>query len=145
VIVTIPDAIPDTIPVDEPTDAKLALLLDHVPPLTVFVSAIVLPIHTVDEPAIAVGASFTVTVVVVEQSVPVAVNVIIDVPFVTPVTTPAPLIVATVVVPLLHDDVPLVLASEVVEPTQVTGVPVIADGTAFTVYTPVLTQPVPVV
>jgi hypothetical protein len=63
------------------------------------------------------------------------------VPAKTPDTTPVPeTTVATLVVLLLHVPPPASL-SEVVEPTQTEGVPLIADGNGLTVTTRVAVQP----
>lgn len=66
-IVALPAATPDTIPVLAPTDAIAALLLLHVPPLTVLVNVAVLPTQAFVLPPIADGLAFTVIVVVTAQ------------------------------------------------------------------------------
>jgi hypothetical protein len=62
----------------------------------------------------------------------------------TPVTTPVPATtVATLVGLLLHEPPPVKLVSVVVPPSHTCKVPVIGNGTGFTVATAVLKQPVP--
>jgi len=60
VILAVPDATPDTIPV-EPTVAIDPLLVDQVPPDTELDNVVLLPTHTVAVPVIADGTAFTVT------------------------------------------------------------------------------------
>jgi len=66
----------------------------------------------------------------------------IELPAVTPVTTPPAVIVATAGVPLLH--IPSAVASlkVVVDPTHTLVVPVIAAGKGFTVTVVVTAHPV---
>ena len=52
-------------PVVEPAMAMMGLLLLHVPPTVISISVMDDPMHTVDEPVMAEGGVFTVTVVVV--------------------------------------------------------------------------------
>jgi len=59
---------PETIP-DASTDAIVGMLLVHVPPDGVELSAVVLPAHTVVLPVIAVGGVCTVTTAVLVQPV----------------------------------------------------------------------------
>lgn len=59
----VPVLTPVTVPDDEPM-FTLALLLLHTPPVLPLVNVVVLPMHTVDAPTIAVGKAFTVTVFV---------------------------------------------------------------------------------
>jgi hypothetical protein len=118
----------------------LALLLVHVPPLTVFVSVIVNPVHTIEGPLIvpADSAGFTVTTVVADAEHPkplVTLYDIVDVPIATPDTIPDVVpTVATAGVLLLHVPPVVALDSVVVEPAQTFNVPVIAAtvGLAFT-------------
>lgn len=63
------------------------------------------------------------------------------VPAATPVTTPDELMVAAAVLLLLHTPPP-VFVSVVVKPTHTFIVPVVADGSAFTVTSVVAVQPV---
>jgi len=60
-----------------------------------------------------------------------------------PLTVPVLLTVAIPVLPELHTPPAVPLLNTVVEPTHITGVPVIADGSGFTVTTTVTAQPVP--
>ncbi len=55
-ILAVPTATPVTIPVPEPTLAILPLLVLHVPPVVVFVIAIVVPLHTLEGPLIGSNA-----------------------------------------------------------------------------------------
>jgi len=55
---------PETMPVPEPTEAIDGLLLLQVPPLVAWLSVVVAPSHTSVVPVMAVGAVFTVTVVI---------------------------------------------------------------------------------
>jgi hypothetical protein len=139
-IATVPSAIPVTIPV-VPTVAIAVLLLLHEPPVVAFVKVVTNPAHTLAVPLIAEGFELTVTVAYVLQ-LPPSVYVILDVPAATPVTTPAEFILAFVGALLLQ--VPPVDAddNEVVKPTQTLSVPVIEDGTAFTLTMAEVAQPV---
>ena len=62
-IVVVPAVTPVTIPA-VPTEAVVAALLLHAPPLTVLVSTDVIPRQTVDDPEIDAGAIVTVTFLV---------------------------------------------------------------------------------
>lgn len=68
-MVAVPFNSPFTIPVPAPTVATVLLLLLHAPP-PVLLSVVALPTQTLDEPAIAVGNGFTVTIVFTWQPVP---------------------------------------------------------------------------
>ena len=57
-----PANIPVTMPVVAPIVALDVKLLDHVPPVELVVSVIVLPVHTLDNPLIDAGEGFIVTV-----------------------------------------------------------------------------------
>ena len=59
-----PAETPVTIPVDEPTEATDALLVDHVPPETASLIVTVLPTLTVVLPEMGAAAGLTVTVMV---------------------------------------------------------------------------------
>lgn len=59
VMVAVPDAIPVTMPEEEPTEATDGVLLLHVPPGTEFVNVAVIPTHTLDEPLITDGLALT--------------------------------------------------------------------------------------
>jgi hypothetical protein len=65
----------------------------------------------------------------------------IVVPTPMPVTTPDVLMVPTARLLLLHVPPPVAFASEVVEPTQIVRLPVIAVGDGLTVTTAVAEQP----
>ena len=67
-----------------------------------------------------------------------------EVPPDTPVTLPAPLTVATDVLPLLHAPPPVALLSIVVPPEQTIVVPVIAAGVLLTVIEVPAAEPHPV-
>ena len=125
------------------TVAMVVLPLVHVPPVVPSVNEIVEPTQNGEDAEIADGVVLTVIIVVAVQPVPRE-YVIIDVPDITPVTTPVPLTtVATVVVPL--DQVPPVVPSVnvMVVPEQNGEEPGIADGSTFTVTTVMVKQPVP--
>ena len=138
-IVVEPAVTPVTVPVVL-TVATPVLPDDHVPPLTVLLSVILLLVQTIDGPEMvpAVAVVFTVTGVVAEtlphDGVP-AVYEMVTLPGVTPVTTPVVFTVAIEV--LLLDQVPEVPV--VVRLTVVVGqigvAPEItpAFGEAFTV------------
>ena len=127
-------------PVVAPTVAMALLPLLHVPPGDELLNVVVLPWHTGPDPDMGVAGGTTVTVADVKHP-PGVVNLITLVPGETPVTTPALLIVATVVVTLLHVPPPaLVLVSVVVLPWHTVVVPVIG-ASGFTVMFTVLVQP----
>ena len=69
-IVLMPADRPVTIPVSEPMEATVVLLLLHVPPAEVSLSATVAPIHTTVGPRITVGSGLTVTTLVTEHPTP---------------------------------------------------------------------------
>lgn len=58
-----------TVPVVDPTDATLVLLLVHVPPANVFVSVVLVPAHNVVLPEMAAGRAFTVMAFTATQPV----------------------------------------------------------------------------
>ena len=122
---------PPTVP--ELTVAIPVLLLLHVPPVVASLNPVVPPSQTVVVPLIEDGNGLIVTVLVILQPV-AAVYKIIDVPPVTPVTTPVDeLTVATAVVPLLQVPPLVASLSVVVAPAHATAVPVIANGNGLTV------------
>jgi hypothetical protein len=100
----------------------------HVPPATVLLSTVVLPVGTVAVPLIepAEGIAFTVTTLVA-IAVPI-VYFIVAVPAVTPVTIPVVFTVAIPVARLLHVPPGVVLASAVVPPAHTVAVPVIVPA-----------------
>jgi hypothetical protein len=63
VIVAVPAVIPFTMPVEAPTETLLDAVL-HEPPVVASASVIALPIHTDEEPVMAVGPGLTNTIVV---------------------------------------------------------------------------------
>jgi hypothetical protein len=121
--------------VPDPTVAIAILLLLQVPPVVPSLNVVVKPTQTDAIPVIAAGTGFTVTTAVCLQPVD-NVQVIVDVPELTPLTTPdEEPTVATDVVLLLHvaPEPPL---SVVVLPAHTVNVPVIT-GTGLTVTTAV--------
>jgi hypothetical protein len=153
-MVTLPPVpTPVTSPVPPPgpvvTVAMLVLELLHVPPFTALLSVIVAPEHTARGPNIAPGFAGTVTTVVVKHPVVAAINVITDVPALTPVTLPPPtgpgVTVATLGVALVHVPPPgAVFVKLVTAPIQTVVVPAISGGNALTVTNAVTEQPVPI-
>jgi hypothetical protein len=127
----VPAATPVTTPVEEPIVAADVLLLTHVPPAA-FVKVVVAPAQIEVVPVIAAGTALTETTPFTEQ--PVA-NIYVTeaVPEATPVTTPLEEpIVATDVLLLLHVPLPE-LATVIEEPAHTADMPVIAEGSTFTV------------
>ncbi len=140
----VPILTPDTTPVPATTVATAPSLLLHTPPLTAVLSVVVHTSHTVSVPAIELGAADIVTTAVTRQVDDVA-YVMIDVPALTPVTTPVPdTTVALAGLLLLHVPPLVALLSVVVVPIQADSVPPIAPGAAVTVTSRVATQPLPV-
>ena len=82
----VPEAIPETIPVVDPTVAAAVLLLLQVPPVVASLKVTVDPAQTLPETVIA-DIGLTVTVCIAVHPV-VAVYVIFEVPLAIPVTTP---------------------------------------------------------
>ena len=135
----VPAATAVTTPVDEPIDAIVSSLLDHVPPGLAFERTIVRPWHTEEGPAISAGKAFTVTWRNLRQ--PLApVYVTVDKPAATPVTSPAAFTVAK---PLETDQLPPGVAFDnvVISPAHTDAVPVMGSGTSVTVIAVVATQP----
>jgi len=94
--------------------------------------ALVLPAHKPNVPAIADGSGSTRTIVVAIQPTP-EVKVIIVVPAATPLTTPVvePMVALGI---LLLTHIPVIPSIRVVvEPTHTSPVPVIDNGSGFTV------------
>lgn len=140
-----PAATPLTMPEEVPIVAISVLLLDHTPLGDKLVNDIDEPIQTVlSAPAIDDAGGLTVTVSVISQARP-DVNVIIDVPGVTPVTMPdAEPTVACPTLPLVHVPPVEALANVAVVnpvPPHIAAAPVIAEGLGFTVHTAVTWQP----
>lgn len=118
----------------------------HVPPDGLLVYKLELKLQNASLPMIGVGSAFTVTVTVLAQPVEMKPHVIVAVPTDTLVTNPVVgSTVATAVFPLLHVTPGLVQSRSVVKPIHTVGLPVIALGSAFTVISLVLTQPIPCV
>ena len=116
------------------------LALVHIPSGFSLVCTIVNPGHTAAGPPISDGSAFTVTTAVRKQ--PLAdVYVILVVPAAIPFTTPAALIVATVVA-LAHVPPPEALSSVVVCPAHTSCTPVIGSGSGFTTSDVVRIHPV---
>ena len=110
-----PVAIPFTIPELLPTVASVELLLLHVPPAALSEKVTLLPVHTLSGPFIALGAVFTVTVVVMVQPVEVMYS-IVEVPGTIPVTTPVDEPIVAVEMLLLVQVPPAVESVTVVVP-----------------------------
>lgn len=137
----LPEVTPNTTP-DAFIEATLVLLLLHVPPVTAFVSVVLLPVQTTELPEIvpAVTGLLTTTVCVANAvpQLPETVYEISTVPVAKPVTLPVVLTVAIDVLLLLH--VPPLTASVKVMllPTQTTPgpemVPADADVPTETLY-----------
>ena len=121
------------------------LLLLQVPPDGVSVIGVHWPSHTAVAPLIAPGRPLTVTTCVRTHPLAVLVNTIVVVPAAIPVTTPTVFTVPTALVLLDHE--PPGVAEEVsvvVFPAHITiGPPPITAGSASTVTTEVVIQPVP--
>lgn len=119
----------------------------HVPPLTVAVSEVSAPTHTVEAPETdpAIGSGFTV-ITVVRTHPSGEVYVIRVVPDATPLTVPeAKPMVALAGAELLHVPPPGGDDRVVDAPTHTVPDPEMAEGRAFTVTSVVATQPVVVV
>ena len=131
-----------TRPVEASMDATDGVLLVQVPAAGVAVSVAVLPAHATSEPEMTDGKGATVTTEEVIQPVPEKEYVTADVPAEMAVIAPVPdATVATEVVPLIHIPPAEDVDSEPDSPAQYTKVPVMADGSGFTVNTAVRTQP----
>ena len=130
-MVITPAVIPVATPELEPIVAKVTSLLAHVPATVASVRLVVDPSHTFSVPPIAAGEGLTVTGVVILQPV-LMVYVIVAVPAVPPVTTPEASIAAMARLLLLHVPPDDALLRVVVAPGHVVGVPVIDEGSGFT-------------
>jgi hypothetical protein len=140
-MVTLPAAMPLTIPVVAPTVATDELLLDHVPPEVALVSVVVEPMQTDEEAGLmAGGAAMTVTAFVTKH--PATVYVIVAVPVPVPVTIPVLPIVATDVLLLAHVPPGVASDNESVVPMQIVAPPegLIAAGLPLTVKVAVTKQ-----
>jgi hypothetical protein len=138
-MVTEPGLIAVIRPVVLVTPAIAALLLLHVPPLTVDDAVSVSPAVIIDGAPIT-GTTFT-SIDFTEVQPLAVVYVMMVLPAATPVTTPP----ATVAMPasaLLHEPVP-VAVNVTDDPAHTLVVPVIAGAAAFTLTVLMLRQPVP--
>jgi hypothetical protein len=125
VIIEVPAVMPVTTP---PVTTQPPGNTDHIPPAPE-PSVVEVPSHTVAAPVMAAGKGFTVTVAT-SYSEP-TVYVMVVVPAAMPVTTPvAAFTVPTATTALLQVPPVVVLARDVVEPTQTLNVPVIGATTA---------------
>jgi len=137
--------IPVTTPLAEPTVALAVLLQLQVPPLTAWLSVVIVPTHRLGLPLIVAGVVFTVTVVIAVHP-ELTLYVILAVPAPTPVTIPVVRpTVAFAVLLLLQVPPVVVLASVVVCPTHTLGLPVLPASPAFTVTIAVRVQLLPTV
>jgi len=139
-----PTDAPVTTPVVPPTAAIALLALLHVPPLTLLLSVIVVPTHTLIEPVLLVfagNAAFTVTTAVLEQP-DAFVYDIVALPAAYPYTVPPVLTVAVLKSLLVHVSPAGLDPSVVVLPTHNVRLPVIGVGDASTVIDRVRRQPV---
>lgn len=128
-------------PLLAPTVATPVLLLLHTPPLVLLLSVVAEPAHTDAVPVID-ESGLTVTTVVAIQPAPV-VYVMIAVPELAPVTTPVVDPIAAIAPSLLLQVPPDVASLRVDdEPVQIPVEPVMAEGSALTVTTIVVRQPV---
>jgi len=142
VIADVPGMTPVIIPNTGSAVATAVLLLLHAPSLGVLPSVVVSPAHTWPTPVIGSGAGFTVTAVTDAQPVTGVYN-IVAIPAVPPVTTPAPLIVATEVGVLLHTPPVVASLSVIVVPLHNDVAPMMPAAPAFTVTVAVTVQPLP--
>ncbi len=138
----VPEFRPITKPEPVPTEATVVLLLVHTPPVVASLSMVDWPRHTEPDPVIDVRAALTVTTLVATQPVEVNVKLMVAVPVVRAETTPEVFTVATVELALPQVPLPVALLSGEVEPAHSVATPVIAEGSAITVTTLVITQPV---
>lgn len=129
-MVVVPARIPDTTPVA--TLAVVGMLLFQTPPLVASVSVVVSPTHTLGVPVMAAGVSVTVTTWVVAHPVP-SVYVINAVPVDTPLTTPVVPPIDIFELVLLHAPPGVASVSILINPVQIWRLPVITDGSGFTV------------
>jgi hypothetical protein len=133
VMIEVPNDTPVTVP-DVPTVATLVLLLAQVPPAEASVRLMVEPTQTPVDPVITAGTGFTVNTLVFRQPVESA-YVIMVVPGEIPHTVPVLPTLATPALLLAH--VPPAVRSLRLEqdPTHTLSVPLISDGSGFTVTT----------
>jgi hypothetical protein len=135
-------AVPGVTPVTLPKASTIATVISpllHVPNGVASDKVIPADVQVMVPPIIGAGGAFTVIIVVTAHPVP-AVNVIMVVPGVTPVTSPLDEIVATDGVLLLQ--VPeMELVSRIVSPWHTCDGPPMAGGNGFTVTAAVAEQP----
>ena len=107
--------------------ATAVLLLLHAPPASALASVVVVPGHALSVPVIAGGAELTVMVVAAEQP-PADMKLTIEVPAVTPVTTPeAEPMVATAALLLVQvPPPPAVRVAVVPVQRQYTNIPIVS-------------------
>ena len=140
-IVVVPAATPVTTPVLEFTVATDVLLLVHemlVPTAVALSRSVVDPTHIVLVPVIvpALGVPSMYSVAVTKQPVAVDVKVTVVDPALTPVRTPDEAFIVALALLTLHVCAPVVVFPSVIDdPTQTGVIPVIADGSGFTVIT----------
>jgi len=131
-MITLPADTPVTTPDDEPTDAWLLLLL-QTPPVATSVKVTEPPMQIIAGPlTVPAETALTVTTTLAVQMPPM-VYAIVDVPALTPDTTPEADTVATPNALLLHTPPPEVSPSGVVAPAQTVSVPVIGAGGVYAV------------
>jgi len=144
VIVVVPPARPTpvTTPEDEPTVATAGVLLLHVPPGVVWLSADVMPGQSTVTPLIAPGVGLTVSTASRKHSAGGILYVILVVPTEMPVKVPGGAMVANPPGVIVH--VPPAGEEEmvVVFPTHVTSSPVRGAGSGLIVMVLVIEQPV---
>lgn len=122
-------------------------MLSHAPPITLLVNVIFEPGHTLDGPdivpAVAAGVMVMVFVAYAVPHVPLTAYEMVEVPAVTPFTTPKLLTVALVLL-LLHTPPDAVSVNVVLEPAQTVEAPEMAPAfeSGLTVILFVTTQPV---
>jgi hypothetical protein len=131
-MVVVPPDAPYSTPDPEIVPTAGVLLL-HTPPAEALLRVVVWNSHTVVAPVIGDGSPFTVTTAVAIQPVG-AVYVIVAVPVVVPAVQVPPEVIVAVPVALLLQVPPGVALLSVADwPTHSDIVPVIADGSVFTV------------
>ncbi len=137
-----PTDTPLAIPVPAPIVAIPVNCELHAPPPVALVSAVVAPMHTLSDPAIAAGVMFTVITRVAIQPDGITYD-IVDVPAATPVRSPDDAsTVATAMLPLLHAPPGMAFASVTSAPTHTEAGPVMAPGVGLTVISALVLQPV---
>lgn len=140
-MVAVPRESPVTMPVAEPIVTIPADPGFHVPPPG-SVRVIVEPIHTADGPEIDSGDGFTVTIAVRMQLFG-AVYVILAAPPVVPVTTPVDEPTDAKLLVVFHVPPDTLSLNVVVCPGHKFIVPVMTDGSGFTVIVALTLQPAP--